>query len=116
MLNINITPAAQTHINKLLQADVESCYFHLKIKKTGCNGYMYVPSLVASKKPGDVLVALNYPFEILVPEKNMDLMHNTQVDFVEKQFGMKQLTFTHPKAAGVCGCGESFNFVEEDNE
>ena len=46
--------------------------------------------------------------------KSKDLMQGTLIDFEEKQWGFSQLTFTHPKAAGICGCGESFNFDEDE--
>jgi iron-sulfur cluster assembly protein len=113
---IEITRLAMEHIDKLIRADDNACFFSLTIKKTGCNGYMYIPSIVSEKTLDDVVVSLSCPFQVLIPKKMQDLIEGTRIDYVEKQFGMKQLTFTHPKASGVCGCGESFNFSKEGDD
>ena len=94
----------------------KDCFFHLSLKKTGCNGYMYMPKLVDKITDADEQVPVDKELTVLVPSSAVDILRGTQVDFQQKQWGMSQLTFNHPKSAGVCGCGESFNFKEDDND
>ena len=74
---------------------------------------MYVPEIVAVVSKGDEIIC-NMPFDMIIPSSSKELLHGTRIDFVTKQFGMKQLVFVHPNAAGVCGCGESFNFKKSE--
>jgi iron-sulfur cluster assembly accessory protein len=111
---ITVTPAAREHILKMMMKLDGACFFHLSLKKTGCNGYMYMPKLVDHVSDVDEQVCIDEELTMLVPSATVDLLRGTQIDFQLKQWGMSQLTFIHPKAAGVCGCGESFNFSEDD--
>ncbi len=113
---IIISAAARQHIVKMMSKNEKSCLFHLSLKKTGCNGYMYMPKLVDSISESDLEVFVDDGFTILVPKSAADILKGTQIDFQQKQWGMSQLTFIHPKADGVCGCGESFNFNEDSNK
>jgi iron-sulfur cluster assembly protein len=107
-----ISEVARKHVTKMIQQKSNLCFFHLSIKKTGCNGYMYVPKLVESVSDTDVEIAVDSDFTILVPSASLELVKGTVIDYQLKQWGMAQLTFEHPDAEGVCGCGESFNFKE----
>ena len=113
-LNISITDAARLHIQTMIQRKPETPCFHLSLKKTGCNGYMYMPKLISAPGESDLELPLAGEFQFAVALKSKDLMQGTLIDFEEKQWGFSQLTFTHPKAAGICGCGESFNFDEDE--
>ena len=112
-IEISITDLAKAHIRDMLKKKEQPSYFRLAIKKTGCNGYMYVPEIVAVVSKGDEIIS-NMPFDMIIPSSSKELLHGTRIDFVTKQFGMKQLVFVHPNAAGVCGCGESFNFKKSE--
>ena len=113
-LKITISDSARAHINDMLEKKKQPAYFRLSIKKTGCNGYMYVPDIVYCVAESEELIVINSGFEVVVPKSVFSLLNGTEVDFVLKQFGMKQLVFVHPDSAGVCGCGESFNFKKSD--
>ena len=111
---LTVTTAAREHIMKMIAKSETVSHFHLSLKKTGCNGYMYMPKLVAAATEKDAVVTLGEGLSVLIPRDSFELLAGTSIDFQEKQWGMSQLTFVHPKAAGVCGCGESFNFMEEE--
>ena len=111
---LSITPRACEHLLSMLLAQENKTLFHLTVKTTGCNGYMYVPTLLAEHMESDVLVAINIPFPVYVSVDAIEIIRGTVIDFETKSFGMKQLTFSNPNAAGICGCGESFNLKKDD--
>ena len=48
---------------------------------------------------------------VIVDSKAFMAVIGTQMDFIEDQIG-SEFKFTNPNAAGMCGCGESFNLKE----
>ena len=48
---------------------------------------------------------------IIVDSKAFMAVVGTKMDFVEDQIG-SEFKFINPNAAGMCGCGESFNLKE----
>ena len=48
---------------------------------------------------------------VIVDSKAFMAVVGTQMDFIEDQIG-SEFKFTNPNAAGMCGCGESFNLKE----
>ncbi len=110
---LSFSEAACSHIAKLLSEKGAGSVFHLSVKKTGCNGYMYVPTILSSAAEQDVCVPNVAPFSVYVAADCVSILTGTAVDFETKSFGFKQLTFDNPNAEGLCGCGESFNLKEE---
>lgn len=108
--NITLTPAAIEYINKMI-AKEHGIGFKLSIKKTGCSGFSYVPSIVTELKATEVQTEIQGVQLILDPVW-MHLLEGIQIDYLEEdKTGLKQkrLVFTNPKEAGRCGCGESFH-------
>jgi len=108
--NINITAAASEYIKKMLEKN-SSAGFRLSIKKTGCSGYSYAPSLVNEVNPKDVAVEAD-GIKIFIDIAWLDLLADLHIDYVEDdKTGIKQkrLVFTNPKEDSRCGCGESFH-------
>ena len=112
---ITMTVPAIEHIGLMLEQDPEKNIFHLSVKSTGCNGYMYVPSLLSSPCDTDEKVKIDTPFGVYISQDAVTILQGTVIHFEEKSFGMKQLTFQNPNAAGTCGCGESFNLDQGKN-
>jgi iron-sulfur cluster assembly protein len=109
-LNITMTEAATTYIKKMLEKNHRQG-FRLSIKKTGCSGYSYVPTLVENVNPKDQIVEIN-GIMLYVDSAWEELLQALTIDYVEEEVsGIKQkhLVFINPKEAGRCGCGESFN-------
>jgi iron-sulfur cluster assembly accessory protein len=113
---LSFTPAATEHLAGMIEKNPSKGVFRLGVKKTGCNGYMYIAELVAAAKKDDVLVAAVSDLQVAVAADAVSIVQGTQVDYVEKSFGMMQLDFINPNAIGACGCGESFNLAEEQDE
>jgi|SRR3989344_3720724 len=113
---IQLTEAAEKHIQEILAAKPRESVFRLSVKKTGCSGYMYIPEILAQPHDEDKKIITDNGFALYVDEKCIPLIQGTIVDYVHKKLGQKQLSFNNPNAQGLCGCGESFNLKAEDNE
>ncbi len=105
---ITLTESAMKHIKNMLEKKGKNAAFRLSIKKTGCSGFMYVPEIVHAKKDSDIELSES-TILIYVDQTAAPFIKGTVVDYVKKSLGVSQLEFQNPNAAGVCGCGESFN-------
>lgn len=109
-MNITFTDAACSYIKKMIEKD-NGIGFRLSIKKTGCSGYSYLPTILDKVNPHDELLAIN-DVQIFIDKTWSHLLEGVVVDFVEEEkSGLKQkrLLFTNPNEANRCGCGESFH-------
>lgn len=107
---IILTDAALHYIKQKLQQE-HGVGFRISIKKTGCSGYSYLPSIIEQAQPDDVCVQID-GIQVFLDQKWMDLLHDLKIDFiVENKLGLQQkrLVFSNPKESGRCGCGESFH-------
>lgn len=110
MQNIQITDAALSYIEKMLQK-TPGVGFRLSIKKTGCSGYSYAPSIVETVPSGDFSLVLKNGITLFIDASWAHLLEGITIDYVEDKTGLKQkrLLFINPKEATRCGCGESFH-------
>lgn len=109
--NITITEAACGYIQKMLEKN-QGASFRLSIKKTGCSGFSYLPSIVETLNPTDTIIEATSGLKIAVDTTWLHLLQGIQVDYIEEEkSGLKQkrLVFTNPNESSRCGCGESFH-------
>lgn len=107
---MTFTEAAITYIHKMLSKE-NGLGFRLTIKKTGCSGYAYVPSILSKVNANDIHMEIN-GLKIFIDPAWRHLLENLTVDCIdEEKSGLKQkrLVFQNPKEANRCGCGESFH-------
>lgn len=108
-MDITVTDAACAYIKKMI-AKENGIGFRLTIKKTGCSGYSYSPSIVTEVKETDVVIEKN-GIKIYIDTTWEQMFIGLNVDYVEEEkSGLKQkrLVFTNPNESSRCGCGESF--------
>lgn len=110
---LQFTQAAKDHIAKQVKAEAGN-YLRIWIKRTGCSGYMYMPEVVVKQQEGDIEVAEFNGVKVFLEANSVDIIKDTEVDYVEKSFGFKQLVFNNPNATGLCGCGESFKLKDQE--
>lgn len=108
---IILTKSAIAHIKKQIVA-ADGNAFRLSIRRTGCNGYMYMPAVVSKPLPNDVALAFD-DLQVYVDKAAVPKIRGTKIDFVEKDLGAAVLQYDNPKASGLCGCGESFNLDDD---
>lgn len=109
-IDITFSNNAQTYIKKIIEQN-QGLGFRISIKKTGCSGYAYAPSIVEQINSADQLIDIS-GLKIFIDSKWIALLQGVQVDYIEEnKSGLKQkrLVFVNPNEANRCGCGESFN-------
>jgi len=107
---IALTDAAYEHIKKMVD-DESGIGFRLSLKKMGCSGYAYVPSIAKEKIESDIHFRWNNQLSIFIDSSHQAFLKDTIIDYVHDQkTGLKQkhLVFVNPREKNRCGCGESF--------
>ncbi len=105
---------AIAHVQTIMQGHEAPLGFRLSIKKTGCSGYMYQPSIITELSDKNVEVLVEGGLRVFVDKACVELINGTEVDFVQESLGQNRLVFKNPRAVSLCGCGESFNLTEDE--
>ena len=109
--NLKVTEAAQDYLRNKLAA-TSGAGLRISIKKTGCSGYSYVPTVTEPVNANDVTLNVADGVTIYLDTAWLHLLDGIAIDYVEEEkSGLKQkrLIFTNEKESGRCGCGESFH-------
>lgn len=109
-LTMIVTQAAAQFIKKNVEKE-QGVGFRLSVKKTGCSGYSYVPTVVTTVNEHDTTYLTDNGVTIFVDTAYLDMLQNITIDYIEEEkTGLKQkrLVFTNPHESSRCGCGESF--------
>lgn len=106
-----VTEAAQSYLRNKLAA-TPGAGLRISIKKTGCSGYSYVPTVTEANNENDMTIQVADGVTIFLDTAWLHLLDGVAIDYVEEEkSGLKQkrLVFSNEKEAGRCGCGESFH-------
>ena len=104
---ITLTSNAADRVRSYLQQRGGGVGLRLGIKQTGCSGFAYVIDYADEVETDDVVFESG-GVAVIVDKPSLEYIDGTRVDFV-KQGLNEAFKFDNPKAAGECGCGESFN-------
>ena len=106
---ISLTEAAAAHIKNMLEKKPGSVGFRLSIKKTGCSGYSYVPTIIDKINEHDISF-IESGITLFVDPECCSIIKEVIIDYVAEGIGLKQkrLVFINPNEKARCGCGESF--------
>lgn len=108
---ITLTDAAVCHIKQMVVKQTNGIGFRLSIKKTGCSGYAYVPSIIEKMVDGDIHFMAQEKLSVYVDPVSEGFVKGLIIDYVaDLGTGLKQkrLVFMNPNEKNRCGCGESF--------
>jgi len=109
---ITLTERAATELKKLLSAKGgdEGVGLRLAVRKGGCAGWQYEMQ-VGLPEDGDVL-AEDHGARVIVAADSVERLRGCEVDFSDDltDSGFK---IHNPRAARSCGCGTSFEPVDE---
>lgn len=117
---LKVTLKAASHIQSALkETQKESAIgIRVNVKKAGCSGYEYVLEYATSNSIGDMDFVFNDQGVTVVVDKEIYLKFlkgGTILDFFEE--GLNQgLKFNNPNVGSECGCGESFQLVEDERK
>lgn len=104
-MNINITPAADTFIRRMIRLGGDpNCGFRLVVSAGGCSGLVAEFSVENSQQPGDGIFQKD-GITFFLPAESRLLLDGVTIDFADTptQTGF---VFYDPKA-GLCGCATS---------
>lgn len=109
---ITLTPKAAAELGQLLASKAKSpaSGLRLAVRRGGCAGWQYEMK-VAEPEPGDVIVESGGA-RVIVAADSTDRLRGCEIDFSDDltDAGFKVL---NPNAARSCGCGTSFETVDE---
>ena len=113
MTIITVTDPAKAHIDRIIEKSGKR-YFRLHVKSAGCSGYRYEPEVVDELQEGDQVFDCD-GWEMLLSEAAIPLVKGTTLDYVTEGLSHR-LVFKNPNAEDECGCGESFNVIDPDED
>lgn len=109
---ITLTDAAVSHIKQMLDKQQGSIGLRLSVKKTGCSGYAYVPTLIEKTIEGDLELKVQDNLPVYIDPQSEIFLKGLVIDFISETMGtglkQKRLVFINPNEKNRCGCGESF--------
>lgn len=109
-MSISLTPAAADHVRKYLASNDGATKLRLRVKPTGCSGYMYVVEPETSTSDDDTVFE-SQGLNVVVDPMSLAMVDGTEVD-IGRQGLNTELKFNNPNVAATCGCGESFTIKE----
>ncbi len=109
---IDLTRSAESHILSMLEKDKKSIGFRLSIKKTGCSGFAYVPTLIEKVTPTDIYFKTQNGLKVYIDCDILAFVSGLLIDYKDDEANLnikqKRLFFINPHEKNRCGCGESF--------
>ena len=114
---IQVTPAAATHIQRTLAGEASALGLRVGVTKSGCSGFGYVMDVAKSIEPDDYLfdaqTASGEHVAIVCNEASFPMLKGSTLDYVVNGLS-RLLQFKNPNVVDSCGCGESFTIKEEN--
>lgn len=97
--------------NQLQDAPADAIGIKLSVKDSGCSGYAYVLDFATESTNEDQLFEFS-GLKIVIPTNSIKILAGTILDYIKDGIN-SQLLFKNPNAINHCGCGESFQVVED---
>ena len=107
---VTVTAAALAHLKQTLRSS-DAPAIRLRVKESGCTGYMYVLDLASGAEESDLALQPDPEVLLLVDRASIPILRGTVIDFVREGLN-STLRFDNPNVQDQCGCGESFNVKE----
>ena len=104
---VTVTEAARRHFGDQCKQAAGSAVY-LKLKESGCTGYMYVLDLVSEPPEHSLALPLGDGAVLYLDQPSLGMMRGTEIDYVRNGLN-HELQFNNPNAQEYCGCGESFS-------
>ena len=104
---ITLTDNAAARVRDFIAKRGSGIGLRLGVKATGCSGFAYVVDYADEVGDDDVVFETD-DVRVVVDRQSLDLIDGTEVDYVREGLN-EAFRFRNPKAAGECGCGESFS-------
>ena len=104
---ISITQSAAKRVGELIAAQGdENLMLRIAVSAGGCSGFSYGFDL-DDESNDDELVFEDHGIKVVVDEMSLEILGNTEVDYVDDLMGAA-FKLNIPNATASCGCGVSF--------
>src|SRR5262245_30007300 len=106
---ITVTPAAATHIRKMLaKRGLGDTGLRIGVKAGGCSGFEYVFSWDRAPRDADSVFQGENGASVFVDARSLRLLDGTVLDY-DTSLLSKGFVLNNPNAMSTCGCGSSFS-------
>lgn len=113
---LTFTDNAKTRIKEILDnADDKVIGVKFGVKTQGCTGKAYTVEYVEEAQQFDQKIEVD-GMKVFISPDSMLFLLGTEVDFKEGDLGQKAFEFNNPNAGDACGCGESFEMKQAENQ
>ena len=109
-MGIKLTDSALERVRRYLAEQPDTLGLRFGVKRMGCSGWGYEVDMARAQADNDRVFEQDGVL-VLVDPASLELVDGTEIDFVKSGLN-HQFVFRNPKAAGECGCGESFTTEE----
>ncbi len=111
---IALTGRAAAHVKNYLAKRTGGVGLRVGVKPTGCSGYQYVVEAAEAVTEHDATFETR-GVTVVVDSQSLPYLAGAELDFVRE--GLNEgFRFHNPNVGETCGCGESFNLAEDNNE
>ncbi len=105
-MSITLTESAAGHVKKFSAHRGHTPSLRLRVKTTGCSGYMYEVELCEDSHDSDKVFE-SHGVRLIIDDQSYPFVAGTQIDFTRE--GLNEgFKFENPNVQATCGCGESF--------
>lgn len=106
-MSITLTEQAASHVKRFLSETGHDDGLRIKVKPTGCSGFMYVVEPVNNVTTTDKVFE-SQGVRVVVDDQSLPLLSGTELDYTRE--GLNEgFKFHNPNVKQTCGCGESFS-------
>jgi len=106
-MSITLTEQAAQHVKHFLEENEPGARLRVRVKPTGCSGYMYVVEAAQDVNANDETFE-SHGVELVVDDQSLGLLAGTVLDYTRE--GLNEgFRFNNPNVKKTCGCGESFS-------
>ncbi|KAI0983083.1 hypothetical protein GJ496_009298 [Pomphorhynchus laevis] len=112
---LTITEAARNQLTQFLKKDSTKAV-KISLQAKGCAGISYKFDIISKNdrsqfKSGDELIEYDDQISLIIDHDAQMFIIGTEMDFIQDKLN-SEFVFKNPNAVEVCGCGESFKFID----
>lgn len=111
-MNIEVKPKAKARIVEILTDNPQAIGARFGLRKYGCTGYAFFIDTLNEIADDDISYTIDEKITLYVPANQQEMVDGTAIDYHIDSFS-KKFTYHNPKINDMCGCGVSFNFLED---
>lgn len=111
---IKLTSAAQRHLQENLTKSSDVVMgIRLGLRDAGCSGFAYTIDFAKEKLDEDEVFIFEQ-VQIFINRKDLPSLTGMEIDIVQSGVN-STLKFNNPNVINTCGCGESFQFKNDES-